>query len=309
MVMASINVGVAVVRNESGHVLLAERTPRQIAAGFWELPGGKIEAGETPARAAARELAEETGIVANSLRPLITYDHAFPTKRVRLHIFDVTSWQGAPQGREGQRLAWADPAAPAVAPILPSNTRVLTALGLPPAMEIVELAGSASSLLARVRTALLSGARLIQLHGERLAPDQKVAIARRVCGMAREFGAKTLLAGSALEAGRAGADGLHSSASALRALPARPHALLWSVAVHDAQDLARAEALGADLAVMTLPDRGSPPVAESLPVYVIDQRGEACRAVRAGALQIAAAPALPPVQVPPSPSSTRRTLH
>ena len=126
-----IEVAVAVVQDDRGHVLLAERTARQVAAGFWELPGGKIDSGESASAAAVRELDEETGIHATAFRPWLCYVHAFPTKRVRLHIFRVERWRGTPVGREGQRLAWVDPAEPGVAPLLPSNARAMFALGLP----------------------------------------------------------------------------------------------------------------------------------------------------------------------------------
>jgi 8-oxo-dGTP diphosphatase len=284
--MTPVDVAVAVVRNAEGHVLLAERTARQVAAGFWELPGGKIERGETPAQAAMRELAEETGLEARGLRPLMTYDHAFPTKTVRLHIFAVTSWAGTPSGREGQRLAWTDPASPRVAPVLSSNTRVLAALGLPPEIALAELAGPAPALLAHAHGVLSSGARLMLVRGDRLAPDQKVALARRFCALAHEFGAKILLAGSALEASRAGADGLHSSAAALRSMLTRPPVLLWSVVCDTADDLARADALGADLALT--PEGLADHVPVKFPVFVPDRADRPSRAIRAGSTRIAA---------------------
>jgi 8-oxo-dGTP diphosphatase len=267
MGMAHVEVAVAVVCNSAGEVLLAERTPRQVAAGFWELPGGKIEPGETSLQAAARELAEETGLHATALRPLMRYDHAFPTKRVRLHLFTVTDWRGTPNGREGQRLAWADPALPSVAPILPSNTRVLTVLGLPKTLDIIDL--------TEIHAKLAAGARLLSMQATRLAPDQRVAVARRISAIAQGFGAKTLLAGSALEADRAGATGLHSSAASLRTLTTRPQVKLWSVAVENAADLSRASALGADLALLSSPLAAALPAPLDLPLYVADDRGQA----------------------------------
>jgi 8-oxo-dGTP diphosphatase len=291
--MRAVDVAVAVVRNAHGQVLLAERTPRQTAPGFWELPGGKIEHDETPAAAAARELAEETGLAAQALRPLMSYDHVFPTKRVRLHLFDVAAWQGTPSGREGQRLAWADPASPGVAPILPSNTRVLTALGLPARMEIIGRAGPADAVLAEARAALAARERLLQLRGTTLAPDQFVTIARRICLLAQDRGAKVLLAGSPQQASRAGAAGVHSLARGLRTMAARPPVLLWSVEVEDADDLARAQALGADLAVMPAAAAGRLSTALTLPVYIVDGSGPAVR-LAAQATQ-AAATTRPPV--------------
>ena len=56
--MAAV-VGAAIVRD--GRVLAARRTTPPEAAGRWELPGGKVEAGETPDEALVREIAEELG--------------------------------------------------------------------------------------------------------------------------------------------------------------------------------------------------------------------------------------------------------
>ena len=52
-------VGAAILRG--GRVLAARRTAPPAAAGRWELPGGKVEASETPEAALVRELREELG--------------------------------------------------------------------------------------------------------------------------------------------------------------------------------------------------------------------------------------------------------
>jgi 8-oxo-dGTP diphosphatase len=273
------DVAVAIVRNTSGHVLVAERTARQIAPGFWELPGGKIEPGETAAQAAARELAEETGLVAESLQPFMAYDHAFPTKRVRLQMFSVPAWHGTPHGREGQRLAWIDPAAPSVAPILPSNRRVMAALALPPKLRIIELGAPNPALQAHA--ALSAGIKLLQLREHRLAPDQRVSLARQICLLARDFDARVLVAGSPQETARAGAAGLHSDAATLRITASRPPVLLWSVSCQNADDLVLAEKLGADLAVIPA-TAAAVAASTNLPAYIADDSGFAHRARRTG---------------------------
>jgi 8-oxo-dGTP diphosphatase len=63
----------AVVRDPAGRLLLVRRA-RDPAAGMWSLPGGRIEPGETPAEAAAREVLEETGLVIRVGRLLATAD-------------------------------------------------------------------------------------------------------------------------------------------------------------------------------------------------------------------------------------------
>src|SRR5215213_4782961 len=96
-----VDVAVGVLRAPDGRVLLTERRPGKDAAGFWELPGGQIEPGESPAQAAARELLEEVGIQADELAPWRVYEHDFPSKRVRLHWFNVRRWSGEANGWHG----------------------------------------------------------------------------------------------------------------------------------------------------------------------------------------------------------------
>jgi 8-oxo-dGTP diphosphatase len=256
----TVDVAVAIVRRADGHVLLAERTAHQIAPGFWELPGGKIDRGETPEQAAARELYEEIGIRPRGVRPWAVYEHAFRTKRVRLNFFQVEGWTGTPQGCEGQRIAWVDPAAPNVSPILPSNVRVLTSLGLPPINFVVDESRHDDDFFALLPAALRAGVRLFQIRKPHHAPDQRVAFVRRVVEQARPWGAHVFVVGSALEARRGGAIGVHSTCAQLRKMEARPPVAMWSVSCHDAADLARAAALGADLATLSpvLPNAESP---------------------------------------------------
>jgi 8-oxo-dGTP diphosphatase len=249
---ATVDVAVCIVRSNEGRVLLAERPAHQIAAGYWELPGGKIDPGETPAQAAARELSEEIGITTRELRPWIVYEHAFRRKRVRLHFFRVDDWAGTPHGREGQRLAWVDPALPHVQPVLPSNDRALAALGLSTQFLITPGGdpGLARIFLASLPEALRYGVRLVGVREPHLTADQRVALARRVVELARPFNAHVLLTGSVLQARRAGATGLYSAAADLRRFTARPPVRLWAVSCRDAADVERAVALGADVAVL-----------------------------------------------------------
>jgi len=68
-------------------VLVVRRAPESHLAGLWEFPGGKIETGEQPARAAARELREETGLVATELEPLGLFVYEYPDRPLRFHAF------------------------------------------------------------------------------------------------------------------------------------------------------------------------------------------------------------------------------
>ena len=72
-----------------GRVLLAERPPGKHLAGFWEFPGGKVQAGETPEAALIRELAEELGIdvAASCLAPFTFASHSYPEFHLLMPLF------------------------------------------------------------------------------------------------------------------------------------------------------------------------------------------------------------------------------
>jgi 8-oxo-dGTP diphosphatase len=101
-----ILVAAGVLRDAAGRVLIAQRPAGGHAGGFWEFPGGKIQAGETPLQALVRELAEEIGIGVSAAAPLMTFRHSYPERIVELHAFAVTHYSGEAQGLEGQPLRW-----------------------------------------------------------------------------------------------------------------------------------------------------------------------------------------------------------
>ena len=249
-----VDVAVGVLRAPDGRVLLAQRRPGRDAAGFWEIPGGQVEPGESPAAAAARELLEEVGVHALELAPWRVYEHDFPTKRVRLHWFHVPRWSGEPKGREGQQVAWVDPARPTVGPLLPSNELAMATLALPELVGVARVnhaPGAPEELLAKIPSLAVDGLRLLIVRALDLAPGQRVQLTRRLSQLRRGTGLRLLLSGTALEARQAGACGLHSSAAALGGLIERPPTRLWAVSAHNARDLERASALGADFAIVS----------------------------------------------------------
>jgi mutator protein MutT len=75
-------------------VLLRPRDERGPLAGTWEFPGGKIEPGEAPLRAAIREMREETGLTGGRWEPLCVQAHDYPDRKVRLHVFMVRDPEG-----------------------------------------------------------------------------------------------------------------------------------------------------------------------------------------------------------------------
>ena len=94
-----------------GRVLLAQRPEGKSMAGLWEFPGGKVDPGETPEAALIRELDEELGIDTwkSCLAPLTFASHTYDEFHLLMPLFACRKWQGQPQAREGQTLAWVRP--------------------------------------------------------------------------------------------------------------------------------------------------------------------------------------------------------
>ena len=119
-----VEVAVGVLLRPDGQFLLTSRPAGKVYEGYWEFPGGKIEAGETVEQALRRELQEEIGITIAAAHPwrveMVDYPHAL----VRLNFCKVFEWTGDLHMRESQRFAWQDLPVQ-VQPVLPGTLPVL----------------------------------------------------------------------------------------------------------------------------------------------------------------------------------------
>lgn len=88
--------------------LMGQRPIGKPYEGYWEFPGGKVEAGETHFQALQRELQEELGITIHNSIELMTIEHDYPHAYVRILVSVVQEWSGEPTGCENQALSWQD---------------------------------------------------------------------------------------------------------------------------------------------------------------------------------------------------------
>jgi 8-oxo-dGTP diphosphatase len=256
-----IDVAAAVLKKPNGSFLLAERPKDKIWAGYWEFPGGKIEAGETPQRALVRELHEELGVEVEIAYPWITRIFTYPHATVRLHFFRVTQWRGDPHPHEGQQFSWQPASSVTVSPLLPANAPVLRALELPPLYAISNIKElGIEEFMRRLEHALDNGLRLVQLREKSLSRDELHNIAQSMLPLLRAHEAKLLLNGDVDLAQEIGADGVQLTASQLANLSERPSVNWCAASCHNAEELRRAEQLGCDFALLSpvLPTQSHP---------------------------------------------------
>lgn len=233
--------------------LLAQRPPGKVYAGYWEFPGGKVEAGESVAQALVRELQEEMGITVTAATPWLVRQFVYPHATVRLTFFRVTAWAGEITPLEHSGLAWqfAGTAA-SVAPILPANDPVIKALSLPVQMAITHAeANGVEAELLRLQQALQGGLRLIQLRDKTLPVAERTGFAIAASQLARQHQAILCVNDDEVLARQVGAAGLHLSAARLLACTERPGGFSWvGASCHNAAELAQAEQLGLDYVLL-----------------------------------------------------------
>lgn len=249
-----LRVVAAAVFDDAGRVLLARRPDHLHQGGLWEFPGGKVEPGESLEQALARELQEELGILPRRSRPLIRIRHAYPDRRVELDVWRVDTFSGEPHGLEGQPVEWVAPEALPEREFPAANRPIVNAVRLPDRYLVTGgPAGDPHRFLARLDQALAGGVRLVQLRAKGLPEAEYLRLAGQALECCRGFGARLLLNAPPGWVERVGADGVHLDSRRLASLGQRPLDSRYWVAAscHDARELARAEAIGCDFAVLS----------------------------------------------------------
>jgi len=249
-----IHVAAGAVEDARGRVLITKRPDHVHQGGLWELPGGKLETGEAPEAGLARELHEELGIRVLASRPLIRVHHDYGDRRILLDVRRVTSFAGAPHGREGQPIAWVHPDAMKQVTFPAADHPVISALRLP---ELYLITGDdppdPDSFLDRLSRALLGGVRLVQLRAHALSEPDYSDLAKGAFQLCELHGARLLLNRDSFPARDLPFHGLHLTARRLANLERRPvdAGRLVGASCHSDEDLSRAAQLHLDYALLS----------------------------------------------------------
>jgi len=250
-----MHVMAAVMRDADGRVLLAQRPAGKHLAGMWEFPGGKLEPGEAPLAALARELHEELGIILQHAEPLIRVPCRYVERELLLDTWQTKQWEGLPQSLEGQALQWLPPAQIDPAMLAPADRAILQALRLPHRYRITpaEVRPDQRGIwFERIGQAIEYGARLVQLRLPLWPRELVRELAATLLPLARRHGAQLLLNGD-IDGALALGTGVQLKSTQLITMSERPLPLLQLVGAscHGAGDLAQAAGIGADFATLS----------------------------------------------------------
>lgn len=246
----------AVLEDDAGRVLLAQRPPGKQDAGRWEFPGGKVEPGESAFDALRRELHEELGIEVTAASRFMSVRRRRAFGELALEAWRVSAWQGVPVAHEHSALVWQRPQEALSLSLCDADVPICRAASLPPCYAITPDPGAAipARFLERIEAGLQRGIRLLQWRAPTLDASSYRDIACRLRAMTARFGARLMLNASPALALELGADGVHLNASRLMAMSATqswPKELLVAASVHGSRELVQAAAVAVDFVVVS----------------------------------------------------------
>jgi len=247
-------IAIAVIVNKQGEILISQRQHAADQGGLWEFPGGKVESGETVEEALQRELNEELGICATRMRPLIRFPYCYTNQNLFFDVWIVDEFEGEPRALEGQPLRSVTQDKLVNFHFPAANRAIINALQLADCLLITPDPGTElgwPEFLSHLKERLKSAGTTLQVifRAKSLDLSQYQKLARQVAAICMEWGVALQLTEETDITGV----GLHLTSVRLReAAPAlRERVAQLSASCHDLEELQRAEALGADFALLS----------------------------------------------------------
>lgn len=100
------HIGVGIIMNKKGEVLIAHRPEDGMLGGLWEFPGGKQELGESMEQTTVRESKEELGVEVCVVEPFMQLNHAYSHFKITLHSYICELVEGTPKANTSQQIKW-----------------------------------------------------------------------------------------------------------------------------------------------------------------------------------------------------------
>ena len=99
-------IGIGIVLDKRGKVLIDQRCENFTMGGFWEFPGGKKELGEDIKTCITRELMEELSIEVEVGEELIIFEHSYSNMKLSFEVYICSIKSGRPESLRSQQLKW-----------------------------------------------------------------------------------------------------------------------------------------------------------------------------------------------------------
>ncbi|BBB23418.1 7,8-dihydro-8-oxoguanine triphosphatase [Isorropodon fossajaponicum endosymbiont JTNG4] len=249
--MKTIKAVVGVLRNKNQEILIARRKKEQFMGGFWELPGGKIEAGESKEQAIIRELKEELDIQVNQLTLHQTMMHKYEDRTVQLSIYNINEYQNTPLGIEGQAISWVDVNELNNYKLLPTMKAFISSITLPNKYWITPSSNHQSDeWMAKFNQKLTQDTTLLQLRSKIELDHSFIAELHNKC---KQNNIKLLLNTVNKTFDENYCDGWHITTAEMLKLSKRPCAdnKLLGVSTHNLVEALKAQEMGADFVVIS----------------------------------------------------------
>ena len=239
----TIQAVVGILKNTKGEVLIAERRQDQFMPGYWELPGGKIETGESNETSLARELKEELGVEIFNPTLMHTMCHQYPEKTVYLWIYSIDSFAGEVRGAEGQNVAWHPSAKLHEFNLLPTMKAIIHKLTLPDCYWITPNAPQ-EKLIEALYSHLKTDTKLIQLRSKTPLEPDFITQFYQICQASNA----QLILNTPNKTYQEPCDGWHLTTKELLSLSERPCGSdkLLGASTHNAIEAKHAEKINAD---------------------------------------------------------------
>ena len=235
---------VGVLRNAKGEILIAERRKDQFMCGYWELPGGKIEAGESNETSLTRELKEELGVEISAPSLLHTMCHQYPEKIVHLWIYSIDHFDGEVRGAEGQNIVWCPTEKLNDFNLLPTMKAIIHKICLPELYWITPNNEPEEVLLEQLASHLNTGTKMIQLRAKTVLDSSFIERFYQTC---QDANVKLIL-NTTNKTFCEPCDGWHLTTEELLSLDSRPCGTdkLLGASTHNLNELKHAEVIDVD---------------------------------------------------------------
>jgi len=263
--MKIIKAVVGVLRNESGQILIAKRQDHQFMAGFWELPGGKIESDETTEETIIRELNEELGVKVNTLSLHQTMQHTYADRMVDLCIYNIDQYQNTPLGIEGQQIAWVSVQELHNYQLLPTMKAFINSITLPNKYWITPSTNHQSeSWMKKFDEKMTQDISLIQLRSKTTLDNHFIAELHDKC---KQHNVKLLINTIDKSFDESHCDGWHITTDEMLKLNKNPcdENKLLGASTHSLDEALKAQEIGADFVVIS-PVQATQTHPETIPI-------------------------------------------